>query len=198
MMTVDFIPMEVTTFLHCRRGRNTYRRTRIDIGMHQAIYNALPQTSLEVVDAMGHVWSRGDIQENRGRITLVFQGPPDPAKVEIFNARQEQEAKKEAEANDKGTTTPESDQRPEEKDNDDVQQVGGERHSDGKTIQRSLHVQIPLVGKSDARLERTEKRGTEGGPDGLHSSDDESSILDNRHAARVRSLSSPNEDSGRD
>ncbi len=235
MMTVNFMPVDVTTYLQCRRGRNTFRRVRIDIGMKQAIYNALPQTSLEIVDATGHVWSRGDIQENRGPITLDFQGQPkpDPRKVAkalrkeaaediadkaTFNERladlekkQEDQYKKNhakvladkanalanKEANE-GTTTPEPDQRPKAKDDDDMQQVGGERHTDGEAIRRPVHVQVPFVGKVDARLERTEERGSEGGSDGLHSSNDEPRVLDNRYAPRVRLVSPADEDAGRD
>lgn len=156
MVTVNFMPNEVTTYLQCRRGRSVFRKVRIDIGRYQAIYNALPQSALEVVDATGHVWSRADIRENRGAVTLDFQGPPK-------NER---------------TPAPESDQRSETEDDDEVQQVGGERGTDGEAVQRAVHVQVPLVGQVDARLERTEKRGSEGSPDGLHSNDDESDVLD--------------------
>jgi hypothetical protein len=177
MMTVNFMPNEVTTYLQCRRGRSTFRRVRIDIGRYQAIYNALPQSALEVVDATGHVWSRGDIKENRGPITLDFQGPPkvtfDPtafnkaekakaadeakkAARELDKAKQiaEKEAKQISEKmilekledsiadidiskigdKNEGTTASKSDQRAEKKDNDNVQQVGGERDTDGETL----------------------------------------------------------------
>ncbi len=228
MMTVDFMPMDVTTYLHCRRGRTTHRKVRIDIGMRQAIYNALPQSSLEIVDATGHVWSRGDIRENRGPIVLIYQGPPASSepkekKAQEKAARQERKAAQQEaaqalkaetkalklrgkgankyifdEASDERPTAPETDQRAETKDDDDVQQVGGERSPDGETLRRSVHLQVPLVGQVDARLERTEERGPEGGSDGLHSSDDESNILDDRHAPGVRLISPSNKDAGRD
>ena len=265
MLTIHFMPMEVTTYLLCRRGRSTFRKVRIDIGMKEAIYNALPQCAIEIVDATGHIWSRADVAENRGKLTLDYKGPPkvvvnphieakqlkedkalqkraegilkiqesalaDAEKVRIksFNEKlselekkQEEEYKanqlreeealkmkvdklivaevtKMGETKDEGGITSETDQRFEAKDNDDVQPVGGERSSDGKALLRPVHLQVPLVGKVDARLERTEERGSEGGSDGLHSSDDEPHVLDNRHAPRVRLVSPADEDSGRD
>ncbi len=266
MITVHFMPMEVTTYLLCRRGRNTYRKVRIDIGMKEAIYNALPQCAIEVVDATGHIWSRADVAENRGKLTLDYKGPPkvvvnphieakkeeakqlkedkalqkraegilkiqesalaDAEKVRIksFNEKLSELEKKQEEeykanqlrsdetfsnvlkvtldkvkvTDNEGGITSETDQRLEAKDNDDVQQVGGERSSDGETLRRPVHLQVSLVGKVDARLERTEERGAEGGSDGLHSSDDEPNVLDNRHAPRVRLISPADEDSGRD
>ncbi len=245
MMTVNFMPMEVTTYLHCRRGRSVFRKVRIDIGIKEAIYNALPQATLEVVDATGHIWSRGDIKENRGRIILDYKGPPkvafDPqayakqqkaeaeakAKKESFNTRlaalekkQEKEYSKNQEAaldddrvnlnsdvgaslmgittDDERTTTSESDQRPKEKDDDDLQQVGEERDHNGETLRRAVHLQVPLVGRVDAQLVRKEERGAEGGSNGLHSSNDEPHVLDNRYAPRVRLISPTDEDAGRD
>ena len=268
MMTVHFMPMEVTAYLYCRRGRSTFRKVRIDIGIKEAVYNALPQSALEVVDATGHIWSRCDVRENRGKVILDYLGPPkaafDPqvyakqekaeAKIKSFNekyaelekkqeeeyrANQEQQkaaAPQEAALADKlrgeaankiivdefpeepvanmplalesasfdgnpadeRTTAPKFSKWPKEKDDDDVQQVGGERSPDGETIRRPVHVQVPLVGSVDARLERAEERGAEGGSDGLHSSDDEPNVLDNRHAPRVRLISPADEDSGRD
>ncbi len=236
MMTVHFMPMEVTAFLHCRRGRATFRKVRIDIGIKEAIYNALPQAALEVVDATGHVWSRADIRENRGKIILDYLGPPKAAFDPQAYSKQEKALAKEEEvaaqairvdkilavhseaqtlddgvnlnsgdganlmgsATDERITAPEASGRPETKDADVVQQVVGERNPDGETIRRPVHLQVPLVGQVDARLVRKEERGSEGSPDGLHSGDDESNVLDNRHAPRVRLVSPADEDSGRD
>lgn len=235
MMTVNFMPMDVTTYLHCRRGRSTFRKVRIDIGIRQAIYNALPQSSLEIVDATGHVWSRADVKENRGGIILDYKGPPpvtyDPT-VEKLKKKQEKLAtleKKRAEeyeankinedasalakdadkinkdavnlmgiSTDEGTTASETSGRPEKKDTDTMQQVGGERNQDGETLRRSVHVQVPLVGAVDARLVRKEERGPEGSPDGVHSDNDEQNVLDDRHAPRVRLISPTDENTGRD
>lgn len=194
MMTVHFMPMEVTTFLHCRRGRNTYRKVRIDIGRTEAIYNALPQSALEVVDAMGHVWSRADVQENRGKIILDFQGPPskkeqaerDAAEKRVEEAETKEAAVKELqqeidnfEVKNEGTNAPKVDQRSEEKDDDNMQQVGGERSPNGETLRRGVHLQVPFVGTVHARLLRPKERGPEGGSDGVHGSNDEQDVLDN-------------------
>lgn len=262
MMTIDFMPNDVTTYLVCRRGRNTYRKVRIDIGMKQAIYNALPQCALEVVDATGYVWSRADIRENRGRIILDYKGPPkglpDPdkkrqedkehkarmdrkavqneeaqaLKIKTKARKEADKAKQIAERSSREKTlkeskavaetpraeaanailadevsvevtheranAPDSDQRTETEGNNDVQRVGGERSDDGETLRRSVHVQVPLMDKVNAQLVRKDERGSESGPDGLYSSDDEPNVLDNRYAPRVRLVSPADEDAGRD
>lgn len=224
--------------------------------MKEAIYNALPQCAIEIVDATGHIWSRADVKESRGKLVLDYKGPPkvvpnphveakkekaekaaalrqiqetaladaEKVKVKSFNEKLSALEKKQEEeykanqlrddetfsdvlkvtldkvkvTDNEGGITSKTDQRLEAKDNDDVQQVGGERSSDGETLRRPVHIQVPLVGTVDARLERTEERGAEGGSDGLHSSDDEPNVLDNRHAPRVRLISPADEDSGRD
>ncbi len=170
MMTVTFVPVEVTTFLQCRRGTKTFRKVRIDPKISQADYHALPACTLEIVDARNHVYSRADITENRGGVVLNYEGPP----------------------------TSKPGKRVKTKDDDDVLEVGGERSPDGKAVQRPVHVPLPSVDSGDARLDGKEECGSESGPDGLHGSDDEPDVLDNRYATGVGAVSPADEDPGRD
>ncbi len=76
MMTITLIPQQVSTFLQSRRGSKVFRRVKVPPNTREIDYNALPSCALELVDIAKHVWARADIEENRGALTLDFQGPP--------------------------------------------------------------------------------------------------------------------------
>ena len=151
MMTIIFVPVEISTFLQSRRGSNVYRRVKVPPNTREMDYNALPSCALEQVDITGHIWARADVQESRGDLTLTYLGPQskkqfnqqefarsEAAKVKKIKEEVKLTATVSAQVvkakGNEGTVTAKVDSRPEKKDDDPVQQVGREHSSDGDTL----------------------------------------------------------------
>lgn len=168
-MLVKFQSMEITTFLQVRCGIRTGRKRRIDPEINQIDIPPVRNCALELVDGFGHVWQRKDIIQP-GKVVLTYEGPPTADNLE----------------------------RPETQDNDQVLEVGGRSGRDGETLLGTIHVQVPSVDKGDARLNGSEECGPKSSPNGLHGSNDEQDVLDNRHETGERTLPTSNKDSRRD
>ena len=136
MMTISFMPMEFTTFIQCRRGKGVFRRKTLLPNIKEIDYPVLQGCAIEIVDIRDHVWSRADVLDARGGLTLTYLGPPPKLKDPTIYSS---ELKAMEEKLNEGTTTPEPRERTQEKDTDNVQQVGGVCSTDGEALRRAVH-----------------------------------------------------------
>lgn len=169
-MQLHFWPSNKERIVRSRRGNNLYRERPVPARCGVIEYPPLAQSVIELVED--------------GKIVGVYTSPNNhPRKAIMKDVRSQNQN-----GSDFGDGL-------KTENNDAVQSVVEELHPNGETIPGTDELSVPSLDEGNARLEQSEERGPESGPDGLHSNDDEPSVLHDRPIEGVGTVSTSVENS---